>query len=91
MRSVVQRWIQLHSMPQTDLQERGTLEQEIRRRTQNQRDDRSQLLQVQEQPIRTQRALLGLGVIEESNSSWSSPVTLVQKRLKIDFASMRVK
>jgi len=57
MRSVVQRWIQLHSMPQTDLQERGTLEQEIRRRTQNQRDDRSQLLQVQEQPIRTQRQI----------------------------------
>jgi len=26
--------------------------------------------------------MLGLGVIEESNSSWSSPVTLVQKGLK---------
>jgi len=35
--------------------------------------------------------MLGLGVIEESNSSWSSPVTLVEKGRKIALASTHVK
>jgi len=49
-----QRWIQLLSAPQ----ERETIEQEIGQRTRNQKNDRSQLLQVQEQLIRTQRQIV---------------------------------
>jgi len=54
---IQQRWIQLHSMPQADLQEREIIEQEIGQRTRNQKNDRCQLLQVQEQLIRTQRQI----------------------------------
>jgi len=51
---IQQPWIQLLSMPQAYLQEQETIEQEIGRRTRNQKNDRSLLLQVQEQLIRTQ-------------------------------------
>jgi len=51
---IQQRWIQLLSAPQ----ERETIEQEIGQKTRNQKNDRSQLLQVQEQLIRTQRQIV---------------------------------